>query len=133
MNFVHHRLQQWISFFKNHMQLTHLRIIEGYTLVPQPTPLNELTTDLPNLIDVDIKFNKYYGVEHIIRFIEAHRNLKKFHFNFEFIRRLFPLEDKVILLQRFGNEWDIKCNEPFEASVMLGLTFEKKNSSLVIL
>lgn len=130
--------ETWMNFFRNHMQLKRLHLIEHSSKNEHVVPLNEYTADLSNLIDVSVEFADYHGVENIIQFVEGHGKLQKFRFNFEYDRRKFPANDLTILLNRLGNEWNIYSIEPrvvsmsvqvemLEEEVWFGLSFEKKN------
>lgn len=92
----------WLAFFKKHPNLFRLHLQE-HTSSNQSVQLEELTSVLPNLVEVTMQYSNYISREDIAKFIETHDKLMKFRF---FVRS-YKAPDFDTLRDRFGDEWEI--------------------------
>lgn len=98
----------WLQFFRRHTDIKYLLLTEYPSKSSsQGIELNTLTADLPNLIEVKVKTYNYLGNELIIKFIENHKKLRKFSFQFN-LRSTTMTVELTALLEHFKNEWNIK-------------------------
>lgn len=92
----------WLAFLKNHPNLFRLHLVED-TSSDQSIQLEELTSVLPNLVEVTMQYTNYISREAISTFIKTHDKLMKF----SFFSRSFEAPDFDILRERFSDDWEI--------------------------
>lgn len=104
-----------IAFFKRHQHLKRLHLM----LCPQTSRVNleELTADLPNLVELVVQ-NHDISSQTIIRFIESHDNLMKFQFS----KHQIENEVEQTLRRRFEMDWNIRESNSSEEALL----FERK-------
>lgn len=103
---------RWMMFFRNHRNLTKL-FVDSPLIEEEFT---EITTELPDLVDLLIQFIDEISSEAIITFIETHDKLQRFEVT---TRSQLDLEH---LHEVLGNKWNISHHIKF-VDVLL---FEKK-------
>lgn len=117
---------QWVEFMDKHNSITHLHANLGWkTCEPG---LVELTTKLPNLVELTIYFNNNdLQTESIKRVIDTHNKLQKIRFHPDF----YPENKETILEEAFGSEWHVesyavKCSYTDKKGFLL----TRKNSQI---
>lgn len=115
---------EWIQFLKKHNHLKRLQVIDNYNLFRNITQLNELVADLPDLVDLTIKFMFYSGMEDIIWFIRNHESFENVRFEFPDWRSI-PGSDVTELQQQFQNVWRVEGIVKSE-SIIVGFVFKKE-------
>lgn len=93
---------EWNEFIEKHNNLTHLHA--ELRMKAHETDLVELTTKLPNLIEMKITCSVDLQIQSIERILQTHDKLMKFRIKQEL--SLSP--DNEIFQHSFGNEWHIE-------------------------
>lgn len=97
----------WMEFLRLH---SHLREFNLTAYVDEEVPLLELTDELDDLIEMNLRCTKHINVDTIGQFIDSHKNLNRFHLSI----RKFNDGDVQILKERYENEWHIRSDLLFE-------------------
>lgn len=105
----------WLGFFKNHRTLKRLHV--NVFNRERNVRLDELTAELPHLVDMSIECISCVNAQMIIQIIENHKDLMRFQF-----LTLIPRDNLNILWQRFDNEWNIQNITSYHH----GLFFQRK-------
>lgn len=112
----------WIKFFKNHRNLSRLHLIEFSN--EMEVQFKELTTELPNLVEMTLESFKYVDLETITEFIESHGKLMKCTFS----TKMFKVADLDTLRKRFEDKWNIEHS----SKIRYDIIFSRKKSNFEI-
>lgn len=121
------RYKAYIPFFKKHTELRRLHLNKILTKKSFEMRLDQLSIDLPNLVDVTVNFESYSReilIESKTSFILNHRQLQTFNF----ITKIIEIDDEIILRQSFTNEWNIEVIKRDSSGNIQGINFERRFS-----